>query len=184
MRRPPHRQKTTQTTTQNYGVRTETWNTGGSYLLNNWLIWSDIHNLSCNSMLFVYCNCEILCRLSGYVRNSSVAAQNKRFSNCVRLCVCVCYSTVNCTESDTRTYERACYNQYLLKTGPIQKVWIYFMKFLLYIFHRPTVYFLKWVLHSQLYHYLLNDIWLPKPKHIPGGIKRHVHVFDLITQQN
>jgi len=35
---------------------------------------------------------------------------------CVCVCVCVCYSTVDCTESDIRTYERGCYNQYLLKT--------------------------------------------------------------------
>jgi hypothetical protein len=40
-------------------------------------------------MLFEYCNCEIRCRLSGYVRNSYVAAQNKRFTD-VCVCVCVC----------------------------------------------------------------------------------------------
>ena len=66
-------------------------------------------------MLFGYCNCEIRCRFSGYIRNSYVAAQNKRFTY-VYVCVRACYSAINCTESNTRTYERASYNQYLLKT--------------------------------------------------------------------
>jgi hypothetical protein len=145
MRRPTHRQKTTQTTTQNYGVRTETLNTGGAYLLNHWLIWSDIHNLFCNSVLFGYCNCEIRFRLSGYVRNSYVAAQNKQSTD---VCMCVCvyvYATVLLTVLKV-THERmnglAIINTYW-KPGPIQKVWIYFTKFLVYTVHRPTVYFLK-----------------------------------------
>lgn len=52
----------------------------------------------------------------------TVTLQIKTSDSLMCVCVCVYYSIVICTESDTRTYERACYNQYLLKTWTYSKI--------------------------------------------------------------